>query len=428
MDYIEKIIQFIETNIHRISIKEVDGLREPFNISSSKFKRDFKRAKGTTPRDWLMGKKIELAHNYKSEDPVLTIKEVVLKIGWDLTDRQFSEIYKVHYGMTFGGKAINKDYGFSVEDASEEENRMDNDFLFSKEKKDLEEIIFRMVLLSGGYTIKDPGELCKTIVSNIENTCFRFPFLTFEKEFVFSVFFDPDDPDQLSLSTVFTRMGAPNLCFIPNNKGIYLDLIYNVAINQERKIQKSILESISNWDDMTNMENNMIIEGYQQRIYDKHTHPKINKDAGVFRYSQECYDYIIKEFREEYEALLDNIHIREIDLTEYIRALKEINEPAIGSALGKLIGKGAIKLLPEKLDLLLQLAECPYIGHINFAEYTFGMDKDLIDRVIEKYPPNLIPELIYEYFSAYRTVEDDGEYHGNSILLGIMERISNIDL
>lgn len=427
MAYIDKIIQYIEQNIDSISIKEVDELRKPFNISTSKFNRDFKRATGSTPRDYLIGMKIELAHKYKSEDPVLTIKEVVLKIGWDLTERQFTEIFKAHYGMTFGGKAINSNEGFSGLESGTETG-MEYEFLFSKERKGLEEIIFRMVLLSGEYTIKGSGELCKTIVSKIEKTGFRFPFLTFEKEFIFRVFFDPDDSDHLEILTVFTRIGAPGQCFVPNHKGIYLDLIHNVAINQEGSIKKAILESIINWREMTKAQESVIIDGYQQQIYYNHIRPKINKDADIFRYSQARYDSIINEFREEYEALLNNMHLSEPDLAKYIRALKEEDEHTIKSALCVLAGTGAVDLLPEKFDLLLQLAECPYMADIQFDDYSFGMDKNLIARVLEICPRTLVPELIYDYFRTYRDIDDDCDYHGNDILSSILEKRSGIVL
>jgi AraC-like DNA-binding protein len=422
MDYIGKIIQEMEQNIASISITRVDELRKPFKISASKFKRNFKLVTGSTPRNWLKRRKIELAHDYKLDDPALPRKEVVIKIGWDLSERQFGEVYKAHYGMTFGGKVINNDNVFPIGFESDRDAGMDVNFLWSPERKALEDIIFRMVLLSGEYSIKDPGELCRTVVSNIENTCFRFPFLTFEKEFIFSVFFDPDDSDHLGLSTVFTRVGTPDLCFVPNDKGIYLDLIHNVAINQEENVKKAILESITNWEEMTSAVEYVIIDGYQQRIYNKHIHPKINKDAGIFRDSKASYDSIIKEFREEYEVLLSNIHLSEVDLAKYIHALKEGDEHTIQYALGVLGGIGTVDLLPEKLDLLLQLAECPYMEHIKFEDYSFGLDKNLIAKVIEMCPRNFIPELVCDYFHAYRNVEDDGDYHGNDILSSILER------
>lgn len=417
MTYIDKIIRYIKQNIVSIAIKEVDNLRKPFNISTSKFNRDFKSSTGFTPRDHLVAMKVDLAHRYKSEDPVLTIKEVVQKIGWDLTERQFTEVFKAHYAMTFGGNPISGHKVFSKTEIDTE-----YEFLFSKEMEALEEIIFRMVLLSGQdeYTIQDQGELSRTIVSKIGNTCFRFPYLTFEKEIIFSIFFDPDTPDHLKLLTVFTRIGAPDQCFGPTDKGIYLDLIYNVAINQEKSMEKAILESIINWDEMTNTEGNITFDGYQQRIYNKHIQPIINKDAGLFKYSQVRYDSIIKEFRDEYEELLNNMNIRQSDLSKYILALKEEDIHTIKSTLGVLVGIGTVDLLPEKLDLFLQLTEYPFIGHIQLKNYSLGIDKSLISKAIEKVPPALIPELVYDYFCAYKDVEDDGSYHGNEILSSIL--------
>lgn len=429
MNYIEKIIQFMERNIERISIKEVVELRKPFNISASKFNRNFKCAVGSTPRDWLTGRKIELAHKYKSDDPTLTIKEVVRKIGWDLTERQFAEIYKVRYGITYGGKTINNAVGLPTELRSEMGMDGDfQDFLLSTDNEELEEIIFRMVLMSGEYTIKERGELNRTIITNIENTCFRFPFLTFAKEFVFFVFFNPDHSDSLGLSTVFTRIGDADLCYVPKDKGIYLDLIYNVAINQEENTKKAILESISNWEELRKEPANASIDNYQQWIYNKHTHPKINKDAAIFQTSQARYDGIIKEFRKEYEGLLNDIHLSAAGLEEYRTSLTEENEHAIRSALEKLIGSGTDDLPLEKLDLLLQLAECQTLGHIQYADYTINMDKDLVTKIIEISPRPLISDLIFDYFRAYKEVEDDGEYYGNIILSNILERRSGIDL
>ncbi|RPD39299.1 helix-turn-helix domain-containing protein [Chitinophaga barathri] len=428
MNYIEKIIQYMERNSERISIKEVDEVRNPFKVSAYKFNRDFKRAVGSTPRDWLTGRKMELAHKYKSDDPALTIKEVVRKIGWDLTERQFAEIYKVRYRITYGGKTINN--GVAFPNGLRSEMGMDcdfQDFLFSPDKKELEEIIFRMVLMSGEYTIRERGELSRTIITNIENTCFRFPFLTFEKEFIFFVFFDPDHADSLELSTVFTRIGDADLCYAPNDKGIYLDLIYNVAINQEENTKKAILESILNWEELRKVQENVSIGTYQQWIYNKHTHPKINKDAAIFQTSQARYDGIIQEFRKEYEGLLNGIHLSAAGLEEYKTGLMEDDEHAIRSALGKLIGSGTAALPLEKLDLLLQLAECPNLGHIEFADYTFNTDKDLVTKIIEISPRPLIPDLIFDYFRAYKEVEDDGEYYGNTILSNILKRRSGID-
>lgn len=427
MTYIDKIIQYVGQNLEKVSIKKVDELRNPFNISNSKFLRDFKRATGSTPRDYVIRMKVALAYKYKSEDPFLTIKEVVLKIGWDLTERQFADIFKTYYGITFGGKAINYDEIHGGMESNSEIG-MEHEFLFSKEKKELEEIIFRMVLLSGEYNIQDQGGLRKMIVSKIENSCFRFPFFTFEKEFIFKVFFDPDDSDNLTLLTVFTRIGSPDHCFVPNYKGIYLDLIYNVAINQEESVKKGILESIVNWEEMIEAEESVIINDYQRRIYNKHIQPKINKDAGIFQYSQARYDTIIKEFKKEYELLLNGMHLSESELAKYIRALKEQDGHAIKSALGGLCGVGTADLLPEKLDLLLQLAECPYMMDIQLVDYSFSMDKNLITRAIEMRSQIVIPEMVYDYFRAYRDIEDDCDYNRNDILSSILERRSGTDL
>lgn len=428
MDYISSVIQFIEHNVHSISIKEVDELRLPFNVSLSKFVRDFKRIKGLTPRDYLIRLKIELANKHKSEDPVLTVKEVVQKIGWDLTERQFRDIFKAHYGMTFGGKAINEEPPVGFGSKTNLQTDIENDFLFSSDRRGLEEVIFRMLLLSGKCTIKDRGELCKTVVCNIENTCFRFPFLTFGKEFIFSVFFDPDDPDQLDILAVFTQTEAPGLCFIPSDKGTYLDLIRNVAIYQEESVEKDILESITNWKEMTMTAKDVVIDGYQQSVYYKHVHPKIDKNAGVFRHSQPHYDSIVNGLKKEYEALLNRMHLSGPELSKYIFALKEKSEHAIKSTIGVLLG-GAwpVHLPPKKLDLLLQLAECPYMDTIRFEEYSFGMDENLVAKVIEKCPPSSLPELIFDYFRAYGEVEHDDENAGNNILSGILDRYSRSD-
>ncbi|GEN66012.1 helix-turn-helix domain-containing protein [Chryseobacterium rhizosphaerae] len=106
MAYTERIIEQIKQGTVDIPVNGIDELRKPFKISLSKFKRDFKLETGTTARDYLIVKKIELARRFKVEDPFLTISEVVLKIGWDLSERQFANLFREKYGLTFGGKAI----------------------------------------------------------------------------------------------------------------------------------------------------------------------------------------------------------------------------------------------------------------------------------------------------------------------------------
>jgi len=232
MAYIDEIIANMEQDICNISIKKVEDLRFHFKVSISKFTRNFKKKTGATPRDFLIRMKIKLANEFKSKDPTLTIKEVVLKVGWDLTERQFSDLFKAYFKKTFGGKNINtrKISGLMQEDS---EFSVINEFMFSSERADLEEIILRLVLLTGDFTICGDGELCKTVKFETENTSFRFPFLTFEKELIFRLFFNRNNFEKFDLFMVFTRFNNADDCFIPNDKSPYLDLIYNVANSQE---------------------------------------------------------------------------------------------------------------------------------------------------------------------------------------------------
>ncbi|QBO59548.1 helix-turn-helix domain-containing protein [Chryseobacterium salivictor] len=423
MAYIEEIIERMVQNVGNISIGEVDVLRKPYKISISKFKRDFKRNTEFTPRDYLIRMKIELARHYKLEDPTLTIKEAVLKIGWDLTERQFAEQFKVHYGMTFGGKPIDM-RNIPKWHNQEEEIFHEHEFMFSRDRNDLEEIVFRMVLLTGAYTITNDDPLCKTIKYEMENTCFRLPMFAFEKEVIFRLFFDRNNYERLDLFAVFTRVGEEDYCFVPNDKDAYLNLIYNVAIKQDAALKKKLLECISNWEEMAAEQDRLEFLEYKQQTYNKNIRPKINRDAGIFEESQRLYDSITTEFKAEYENLLQGMCLREAELSKYLRAVEKEDEHMIKSTLEVLCGIG--DLLPEKLDLLLSLAEYPNMEFVEFEDYSFSMDKTLISKVIQEYPRESVPQFICDYYRAYKDMmegdeEDSDEYLGNLILLDILD-------
>ncbi|AZA52120.1 helix-turn-helix domain-containing protein [Chryseobacterium sp. G0201] len=423
MAYIEEIITYIKENVGHISIGEVDVLRKPYKISISKFKRDFKRNTEFTPRDYLIRMKIELARNYKLDDPTLTIKEVVSKIGWDLTERQFAEQFKVHYEMTFGGKPIVM-RNIPKWQNQEEEIFHEHEFMFSRDRNDLEEIIFRIVLLTGAYTVTNDHPLSKIVKYEMENTCFRLPMFAFEKEVIFKVFFDRNNYERLDLFALFTRVDEEDYCFVPNDKDAYLNLIYNVAIKQDTAIKKKILDCISNWEEMAAEQDRFEFLEYKQQTYNKNIRPRINRDAGIFEESQRLYDSITKEFKAEYENLLQGMCLREAELSNYLRAVEKENEHMIKLTLEFLLGIG--DLLPQKLDLLLSLAEYPSMEFVEFEDYSFSMDKTLISKVILEYPRESMPQLICDYYCAYKDIverdeEDSDEYLGNIILSDILD-------
>jgi AraC-like DNA-binding protein len=423
MAYIEDIIGYMKQNVGDISVGEVDMLRKPYNISISKFKRDFKRDTEFTPRDYLIRLKIELAQRYKSKDPALTIKEVVLKIGWDLTERQFAELFKVHYGMTFGGKPIdikNVPNWRNQEEATFHEQ----EFMFSLDRKDLEEIIFRMVLLTGAYTVTNDHPLSKMVKYEMQNTCFRLPMFAFEKEVIFRLDFNRNNYECLDLFALFARSGEEDYYFVPNDKDAYLNLIYNVAIKQNEEMKKKILDSISNWDELAAEQDRFEFLEYTQQSYNKNIRPKINRDAGIFEQSQELYDSMITEFKAEYDHLLKGMCLREDELSKYMRAVEKEDEFSIKTTLEVLCGIG--DLPPQKLDLLLRLAEYPNMEFVEFEEYSFSMDKALISKVLQEYPRESMPQLIFDYYRAYKNMmeeddEDTDEYLGNFILTGILD-------
>lgn len=417
MDYIDEIIAYMEQNTANISIRKVDDLRKGFKISSSTFNRNFKRKTEFTPRDYLISIKIELAHEYKSTDPTLTVKEVVLKIGWDLTERQFTELFKAKYGLTFGGKSISQD-----------DNRTSSlpDYISLREKEQLEEVLLRLVLLSGQYSIRNQGELSKTLVYELENTCFRIHNLPSAKELLFCLYLDRNSIERLIPYLVITRTDVSEHCFVPNGKDFYLNLIYQVAVNQEEQVKKYILESIMNWDDMTALKAEGELGDCLPRFYHKEVNPQINRNAGLFKYSQAAYEVIIQEFKKEYDSLLQSINIQRADLTKYIQAVREGDEYLIRSALESLCGTNTGDLSPQKLDLLLQLAECPEMEFVEFADYDFCFEQTLIAKVLQVLPREHYPHFIYNYCREYQQVteaadEDSDIYLGNLILLDLLE-------
>lgn len=424
MPYIDEIIANIERNSGNISIKKVDELRFPFKVSISKFTRDFKKETGSTPRDYLIRMKIELANACKAKDPALTIKEVVLKVGWDLTERQFSELFKSFYGKTFGGKEIN-DRNISGRMQAASAFSMENKFMFSNERKQLEEIILRLVLLTGDYHIDDDGELCKTIRFEMENTCFRFPLFTFEKELIFRLFLNRNNYEQLDLFMVFTRFSNSNECFIPNDKSPYLDLIYNVANKQVESIKTDILESIMNWEELIEGEHGFIFSDYMGNRYNENVKTIVNKDAGIFKISQIHYNKIISEFLVEYENLLNSIQLTEEGLSNYISALEQEDEAMIESTLKNLLEINDGDVLPQKLDLLLRLAEYPEMEFVEFADYSFSLDEELLSKALQLGNKNILVTLVGDYYKVYKKKancdENDDNYYGNMILSDLLE-------
>lgn len=393
-------------------------------------KFQFQNSKGTlsekesTPRDYLIRMKIELAHHYKLEDPTLTIKEAVLKIGWDLTERQFAELFKVHYGMTFGGKPIDMK---NIPDWNNQNEATfhEHEFMFSRDRNGLEEIILRMVFLTGAYTVTNDYPLSKMVKYEMENTCFRLPMFAFEKEVIFRLNFDRNNYERLDLFAVFTQVGEDDYCFIPNDKDAYLNLIYNVALKQAADIKKKILDCISNWEEMAVQQDRLEFLDYKQQTYNKNISPKINRDAGIFEESQQLYDSITTEFKAEYENLLQGMCLREEELSKYLRAVEKEDEHMIKSTLKDLCEIGGGELSSQKLDLLLRLAEFPDMEFIDIADYSFGMDEDLIAKVLQDCPMEAIPQLICDYFKDYkdtmeRMEDDDDYYYGNLILADVL--------
>lgn len=425
MANINQIKEYIEQNTHSLSIKKVTEIGKHFSISSSKFYRDFKSEMLCTPRDFLIRMKIEMARQYKLEDPALTIKEVVSKIGWDLTERQFADLFKVQYGMTFGGKPLEM-RNIPKWHNHEEETFHINEFLFSRDRKDLEEIIFRMVLLTGEYTFTKDDPLCKTVSYEMENTCFRLPMFTFEKELIFRLFFDRNNYEQLDLFMAFTRAGEQDNIFVPNDKDAYLNLIYNVAINQVEEVKKDILDCISNWEEMTEEKETFVFLNYNQQSYKRNIRPKINRKAGIFEQSQRLYDSINGEFKNEYETLLKGMCLREKDLSNFLQAVENEDEYMIKSTLKALCELEHDELSAQKLDMLLRLAEFPDMEFIDIVDYSFSFDENLIAKVLLECPIEAIPQLICDYFREYKNMmqgmeDDDDFYYGNLLLTDILE-------
>jgi len=424
MAYTERIIEKIKQNTADIPVNGIDELRKTFNISLSKFKRDFKSETGTSARGYLIGRKIELAYRFKSEDPGLTIKEVVIKIGWDLSERQFANLFREKYGMTFGGKAIGAVGFLGLMD----DNGMSwgqNEIINSRIRKELEEIIFRIILLSKDYTTKDQGQFYKLIISNIENTCFQLPFPMYGKQIIFCVSFDLNNFEELKLITLFSQLGDTEQLLAPNDYIVFLDLIQNVAMQQKKEMKQAILESIVNWDEMLLKDEMLDLAFYQPGSFHRHIIPKVNRNAGIFQQSQSVYDSIVAKFKVEYEDHLNRMQLSEPELSSYISAIERDDETSIKSSLKALCEIGEGEFLPQKLDLLLQLAQCPYMEHIEFDDYTYGMDKALILKIIALCPRHNLPGLIMEFLLAYKIkVEDsdeDNEYEGNKILADTWE-------
>jgi AraC-like DNA-binding protein len=87
MDLIQKVIEYIEENIHDIEFPD-HKLHSKLGISDSKLQKDFKKAKRITLRQFLIEGKMRLALEQKN-DSDLTNEEIMIKINYHLTERSF---------------------------------------------------------------------------------------------------------------------------------------------------------------------------------------------------------------------------------------------------------------------------------------------------------------------------------------------------
>jgi hypothetical protein len=174
-------------------------------------------------------------------------------------------------------------------------------------------------------------------------------------------------------------------------------------------------------------QDSFIFMGYKQQTYNKNIRPRINREAGIFQQSQRLCDSITKEFKEEYDNLLHGMCLREEELSKYLQAVENEDEHLIKSTSNDLWEIGVGEKPSQKLDLLLRLAEYPDMEFIDIADYSFGMDEELIAKVLRYCPMGAIPQLICDYFREYKYmkdgIEDDDIYHGNLILVDILDDI-----
>jgi AraC-like DNA-binding protein len=87
MVLIQKVIEYIEENIHEIEFPD-HRLHSKLGISDSKLQKDFKKAKHITLRQFLIEGKMRLALELKNDSDFTNV-EIMIKINYHLTERSF---------------------------------------------------------------------------------------------------------------------------------------------------------------------------------------------------------------------------------------------------------------------------------------------------------------------------------------------------
>lgn len=416
MEYIKEVLQIIEVNIKDIPLRK-HGLEEKFNVSMSKLEQDFKKTCGITLRKHLIREKLKEAKRIKTLVPGKIAFEITSEIGWSLSEKSFLRNYKDYFGVAFSESPyLRGDY---------DDGNLDPESLWSlgKTKKNLDEVLFRTLLLTGSLKLSFSCLFYREYSMDVRHTFFQFHFIPVDEEMIFSVSYDPEIPRELEVCLRIKDQIHPNCFYEPNSTKAYLQLFRNLTINNVIKPPINIESSISNWEEIVLGEGSITSEwfgSYPVLTCNNDIEPRINKESEVFiashiRYLALCTDMdndirqgLARDFDIEYDPLIEFMYA--IRKEEYASALQIFEDLLRLSEQDR-------RISAKSLDLILQIADCPYLDNIDLEDYAFEYGVDFVQNIADSVSLERLPQIAIRFSQLVRADTFDNCDRNNTINL-----------
>jgi hypothetical protein len=394
MEYIEKLIKYIDSNTKEIKMPD-HNLHEEFNVSNSKLQKDFKAFQNITLRQYLINKKIEAAKS--SKNPKL---QTMVEINYDFTERTLRNQLKKY----------NK---------NQKLNQFEN---FFRNRELLEEILVRLVLFLELADIEKKSTNTIVINHKVKDTIFQFNnafgFESLHHYIInYSYFNDSLIFSMLIYNEDYNETGTYSK---PNTIKPYFNLIFNLNNKLEELLKFSITDAICDWDNYIKSIShiNFITEFYDLEInLPIDSILSLNKDSEFVKKTNSTIEILKDELKSAIQIKIKELFNIEIEnLSEY---LKYVNNSDYNKMQQFLVNQEFNNI--KKISFWLQITEIPFLEDIYLDDYEIDFHEDLLNTILQS--ENEKSALIITSFKKEidRLFDIDDDVDSNYILKNVID-------
>ncbi len=405
MEYIKKIINWIDSHILEISLPEHE-LHKVFNLSKSKLEKDFKRCMNEKILRYILAKKIKAMINLKQENPNMTNIDLMVKANYNYSERTLRNHFK-QYKLKNNNSFID-----------------DFDYNFFHNVSIFTEILVRFILFNKISKSKIEG-YSVLITQNVKDTIFQFGSLfPIEDKHFYRAFLNIDDLSLSFMHLEIQKRGDEKYLYSPKKLSQYFSYLYTINEKLKKYINYSLLKTIKNWDEYIKsmMSVSFISSSYVLELHEMKSMPplEINKKSKFIQATDSLMNDIKQNLLNRYKRTFLKLYgISYETLVQYRHFAEKNNYNGMENILLN------INTLENSnvINLFLQITKCPYLDDslIDGIESVFGAD---ITPTLYKCSRNMLIYYIVEYRKQIEKLSEDEyeDFDFNKWLLQLIKK------